>query len=85
MWEITKKTLNQAQGQMNAVASMLEDDRYCIDISHQILATISLLKKANGLLLKEHIEKCVVESFENDNGEEKIEEVLKVLNKLIDS
>ena len=82
--EKTEKLLNQAQGQLNAVMSMMENDRYCIDVSHQILATIAPLKKANEELMREHMKNCVTDAFKEGNGDEKIEEVLKIMTKLID-
>ncbi len=82
--EKTKKLLNQAQGQLNAVNNMLEDDRYCIDVSYQILATIAQLKKANEELMREHMKNCVTEAFQEGHGDEKIEEVVKIMSKLID-
>ena len=41
--------LNICKGQIEGISKMIEDDRYCVDISTQILASQSLLKKANGL------------------------------------
>lgn len=77
------KYLKNAQGQMNAVMKMMEDDRYCVDVSHQVLATIALLKKANDALLKQHMEHCVTEAFEEGNGQEKIDEVINLMHKMI--
>ena len=76
--------LRQATGQLNASLKMLEDNRYCIDISHQILATIAQLKKANEELMREHMKNCVTEAFKSNQGEEKIDEVIKIMSKLID-
>ncbi len=83
--EKTTRLLNQALGQMNAAINMLDNDRYCIDISYQILATIAQLKKANEELMREHMKNCVTEAFESNQGEEKIDEVIKIMSKLIDS
>ena len=35
---------------------MVEDDRYCIDISNQLLATQALLKRINRDVLHAHME-----------------------------
>ncbi|WP_240739491.1 metal-sensing transcriptional repressor [Marinitoga lauensis] len=87
-----KKSLNvlkTARGQVEAVIKMIEDNRYCIDISKQILASISLLKKANSQILKEHLETCVrsaAYSKEPDEIETKIkelEEVIEYINKTL--
>ena len=77
------KTLKIAKGQIEATIKMLEGERYCVDISNQIIATQSLLKKANLLIIKQHMNHCVMEAFKHDNGSEKIDEVIDLLSKVI--
>lgn len=77
------KYLKLAKSQLEASIRMSEDDRYCVDISHQILATISLLKKANEAMLKQHLTHCVSDAFREGNEEEKINEVVALMSKLI--
>ncbi|WGS66049.1 metal-sensing transcriptional repressor [Marinitoga aeolica] len=87
-----KKSLNvlkTARGQVEAVIKMVEDNRYCIDISKQILASISLLKKANSQILKEHLETCVRSAAYSNNPDEietkikELEEVIEYINKTL--
>ncbi len=83
MNEEQKKALNllkTARGQLNKTIDMLEDGRYCVDISTQILATQGLLKKSNLLILEQHMNHCVMEAFKSGNGEEKVSEVIKLLD-----
>lgn len=75
--------LKNAKGQIDASIKMIEDDRYCVDISNQILATQSLLKKADLLIIRHHMDHCVREAFEQDNGDEKLDEVMDLLSKVI--
>ena len=42
-----ERLLKTARGQLDGILKMVEEDRYCIDISNQILASNALLKKAN--------------------------------------
>lgn len=77
------KTLKISKGQIEATIRMLEEDRYCVDISNQIMAAQSLLKKANLMILKQHMNHCVLEAYKNDSGEEKINEVIDILSKLM--
>ncbi len=37
------RELKIARGQMDGIIRMIEDDRYCVDISNQLLATEALL------------------------------------------
>lgn len=75
--------LKTARGQLDGLVRMVEDDRYCIDISNQILATIAILKKVNVDVLTEHLEHCVRESFDDDEDKsEKIREIEAIIRKL---
>ncbi|MGL5439153.1 MAG: metal-sensing transcriptional repressor [Filifactoraceae bacterium] len=74
--------LKTAKGQVEGILKMVEDDRYCIDISTQIMATIAILKKANTQVLKSHIEGCVKTAIDTGDIDEKLEEIKLVLEKL---
>ncbi len=37
--------LKTVRGQIDGIIKMIEEDRYCVDISTQILSAIGLLKK----------------------------------------
>jgi DNA-binding FrmR family transcriptional regulator len=78
------QALKTSKGQIEGIIKMIEEGRYCVDISNQIIAAQSLLKKANMLILKQHMNHCVKNAFMSDNGEEKMEEVMGILEKLID-
>ena len=55
------QALKTARGQIDGIIKMIEDGRYCIDISNQILASSAMLKRANLLILKQHMNHCVLE------------------------
>ncbi|MCX5775677.1 MAG: metal-sensing transcriptional repressor, partial [Firmicutes bacterium] len=42
-----ERLVKTARGQLDGVIKMIEEDRYCIDISNQILAAEAILHKAN--------------------------------------
>lgn len=77
--------LKTARGQIDGIIKMLENDRYCVDISTQILSAIGLLKKANIDVLNSHIRTCVSTAIleSEDQGEEKIEEIINIIDKYI--
>ncbi|SMC25794.1 DNA-binding transcriptional regulator, FrmR family [Clostridium acidisoli DSM 12555] len=77
------KALKTSKGQIEGIIKMLEDGRYCIDVSNQIVAAQSLLKKANMLILKQHINHCVKDAFLNDSGDEKVDEIIELLGRLM--
>ena len=75
--------LKTARGQIDGIIKMIEDDRYCVDISNQIMAAQSLLKKSNLIILEKHLHTCVKDACMNDNGDEKIEEIISILQKVM--
>lgn len=77
------QSLKTAKGQIEGIIKMLEDDRYCVDVSNQIMAAQSLLKKANLIILENHMHNCVKDACSTGNADEKIEEIVKILEKLL--
>lgn len=75
--------LKTSRGQMDGIIKMLEDDRYCVDISKQILSVQALLKKANLKIIDQHIKHCVKEAFTvgENAGNEKVDEIIKLIDK----
>lgn len=81
-----KKALNllkTSKGQIDGIIKMIEEDRYCVDISNQILSSQALLKKANLEILNQHIRCCVKDAIIKGNGDEKIDEIVTILDKYI--
>ena len=77
-----KRRLSIAKGQLEGIIKMIDEDRYCLDISDQLMATRALLKTTNNLILKNHIDHCVKDAIENGDNE-KIDEIIKALEKQI--
>ena len=83
--EKTLRLLKTARGQIDGIIRMVEDDRYCIDISNQLMATQSLLARVNADVLKAHINGCVREAACCGGAEEKerkLQEIETVIDKL---
>lgn len=77
------QALKTSKGQIEGIIKMIEEGRYCIDISNQMVAAQSLLKKANLLILKQHLNHCVKDAFINNSGDEKVDEIIGLLSKLL--
>jgi DNA-binding FrmR family transcriptional regulator len=76
--------LKRIEGQVCGVAQMVEDDRYCMDILHQMAAIKSALAKVETQVLKDHAVCCVAEAIASgDEGEqrEKFEELVDLLER----
>lgn len=76
------RSVKIARGQLDGVLRMIEDDRYCVDISNQLLATIAILKKTNQEILHAHIRGCVAQGLKTEEPNEKLEEALSLLDKM---
>lgn len=75
--------LRTAKGQIEGILKMMEEGRYCIDISNQISAASALLKKANVEILQGHLNSCLKTAIENNESiDVKMEEIHNVLLKI---
>ena len=75
------RMLKTARGQIDGILRMVDEDRYCVDISTQLMATQALLARINADVLKAHIEGCV-ESGDEDLKAAKLAEIERVVDKL---
>ena len=81
--EQVTRSLKIARGQLDGILRMVEEDRYCVDISNQLLATQALLKRVNQQIIRAHIRGCVREGLHTEEPNPKLEEALQLLEKLI--
>lgn len=74
--------LNRIEGQIRGIRKMVENNAYCVDILTQVSAASCALNSFTKVLLSEHIKSCVTEDIRS-GGEEKVDELVKVLQKLM--
>ena len=72
--------LRRIEGQVRGVSQMVSDDRYCIDILHQVQAIKAALTKAESEILKDHAACCVSEAIASGD----VAEQRTKFNELID-
>lgn len=80
------RLLKTAQGQLEGILRMVEENRYCLDISGQIMAADAILRRANREVLQAHLDRCVLDAVESGDREaarQKLSELAGVLEKLI--
>jgi len=77
------RLLKTARGQIDGILRMIDDDRYCLDISHQLMATQAILKRANKEIIGAHMKHCVMDAVESDDAEKKIEEMIGIIDQLL--
>lgn len=81
----TIKRLRRLEGQVRGIARMIEEDRYCIDILHQMRAIKSALSRVEDAILKEHSATCVenaIASGDPEDQRQKIAELIDLLSRV---
>jgi CsoR family transcriptional regulator, copper-sensing transcriptional repressor len=79
--EKLKLRLVKAMGHLNAVHKMVDQQKYCIDVLHQLKAVQAALDKVSEEILKQHLETCVVDAVRNQDESRVIEELIQVFRK----
>ena len=74
------RQLKTARGQLEGIIKMVEENRYCIDISNQVLATRALLERTNRIILEGHIEGCILDAAATGSDEERKEKISELSN-----
>ena len=76
--------LKTVRGQLDGLIKMIEQERDCVEISTQLLASQSILKRVNLEILCGHLSHCLKESIQkNENIEENIQEMIVLLQKMM--
>ena len=80
-------SLRRIRGQVKGIETMIEKEKYCIDIIIQIHAAVHALYRVGEKVLAKHLEYCVTEAFMKSRKKEKaekIKEIMKVIKSLHD-
>ena len=77
-----ERLIRIAKGQLEGILRMIEEDRYCMDILNQLLATQKILDRAQREILTAHIGGCLKEAVAEHNADEKLEEIQEYLRRM---
>lgn len=75
---------NRIAGQVRGIGRMVEEDRYCVDILHQIQAVKAALARAESEVLKTHAACCVADAIASGDVDEqraKFNELIELFDK----
>jgi CsoR family transcriptional regulator, copper-sensing transcriptional repressor len=67
----TINRLKSIAGHVNGIATMVEQDRYCIDVIKQIQATQAALAKVSQMILDKHLHTCLTTAVRGDDADER--------------
>lgn len=77
------RLLKTARGQMDGIIKMVEEDRYCMDVSQQITAADAMLRRVNKEILTAHLKHCVEHAESDQERADKIDELVNALGKIL--
>lgn len=76
--------LRRIAGQVQAIERMVEADRYCVDLMHQLAAVQAALGKTGEVVLKTHVQTCVTSAIRSGDEREcarKVDELVAVFGR----
>jgi DNA-binding FrmR family transcriptional regulator len=68
--------LRTARGHLDGVIRMVDEDRYCIDVLHQLSAVQGALERARREVLEAHLRGCVPEAVAEGRIEDIVDELM---------
>lgn len=71
--------LRSARGHLDGVIRMVEEDRYCIDVLHQLSAVQGALDRVRRGILEAHLRGCVPEAVAEDRVDDVVDELLAAI------
>lgn len=75
--------LKKIEGQVRGIEQMVNKEKYCIDIITQINAVRRALEQVALIVMKRHLESCVIDAIKTKGGEDKIEELIETVDRFI--
>ncbi|MEX2324031.1 MAG: metal-sensing transcriptional repressor [Acidimicrobiia bacterium] len=68
--------LRSARDHLDGVMHMVEDDRYCVDVLHQLFAVQGVLDRVRRDILEAHLRGCVPEAAAEERVHDVVDELL---------
>jgi len=68
--------LRSAQGHLDGVIRMVEEDRYCIDVLHQLSAVQGAIERIRREVLESHLRGCVPEAVAEGGIDQVVDELV---------
>ena len=68
--------LNRANGQLDAVKRMIENDANCLDTLQQLKASINALKKFGEAYMQDHLNDCLDKGMSKSEAKDALSSVI---------
>lgn len=82
---VVVKQVRRIEGQVRGLIGMVEQDRYCLDIRHQLSAVRAALGEIENQVLEVHAATCVEEVMRSGTADEqqaKFEELVRLFGRI---
>ncbi len=73
--------LKIAKGHLEKIITMIEEDRYCIDVLHQMQAVESGIRETGNVILENHLKTCVADAISKGEKDKAISEIMEVFKR----
>ena len=75
------KRMSYIEGHLSGIRKMLEEEKYCVDVMKQTYAVRRAIEKMEAMLLRGHLDTCVVEGIRGGRDKEILGELYHLANK----
>lgn len=75
--------LRRIEGQVQGVARMVAERRYCIDIIQQLTAARRALDAVGLQVMRGHIDQCVSHAIRGRGGPRKVDELMRTIHRFV--
>ena len=75
------RLLKTARGQIDGIIKMVEEDRYCIDISRQLMSASAILNTTKEVL-SAHLKSCINCAETKEERDAKVDEMMAIISKI---
>jgi len=76
--------LSRIEGQIKGLKSMVEDERYCLDILQQVSSTFEALRGVSKVIMRNYLEICATSALQSKRKEKQAriyDELMKAIYK----
>ena len=75
-----RRRLRKIAGQVAGLERMVDEDRYCVDVLHQIAAVRGALDQLGKLLLEGHVQTCVADAVRSGRAGDRDEKLAELID-----
>ena len=81
--DIVLVRLNRIEGHVKGIKKMVEEDRDCTDLLHQLAAVKASVGKLSQIILEDHIESCLLDAVKSGKADTYVTDLKTAISKLL--